>query len=193
MHYKIVTINREGDVGPYLSQVSDQRRSKILRFKHRAGQWQSLQAYLLLRQMLHDNYAIDDMPEFCEGEHGKPELVGHNDVHFNMSHCQCAVACVVSDSPCGIDVERIPERVKEDLCRYVFNAEECSLVLSAERPEVEFARLWTMKEALVKLTGTGLSGREQLQPLLVEYAGKVQFKTEIDIEHGFVTTVAEWI
>lgn len=193
MHYKIVTINREGDVGPYLSQLSDQRRSKILRFKHRAGQWQSLQAYLLLKQMLHDHYAIDDFPEFSEGEHGKPELVGHTDIHFNISHCQTAVACVVSDSLCGIDVERIPERVKEDLCRYVFNGEECHQVLTAEHPEVEFARLWTMKEAVVKLTGTGLSGREQLQPLLNNYTDKVRFETEIDIEHGFVMTVAEWI
>jgi 4'-phosphopantetheinyl transferase len=37
------------------------------------------------------------------------------------------------------------------------NDEELKQILNAPRPDVAFTRFWTMKEALVKMTGTGIS------------------------------------
>lgn len=197
MFVRIRHIEKEGDVGPYLSQISDQRRAKVLAFRHRAGQWQSLQAYLLLKEMLAEHYGIEENPVFVVGENGKPSIEGHPEIHFNISHCACAVACVLDDKPVGIDVERIPSTLKEDLCRYVFNEEECNAIFASAHPETEFARFWTMKESLVKLTGTGLRGKEQLQPLLEHYRHCIsigieppyRFTNEVHEEDGFVASI----
>lgn len=147
-----------------LSKVSEQRREKVLRYKFASGREQSLKAYMLLQRLLKEEYGITEPPIFRELENGKPVIVGHEDIHFNMSHCKYAVACAVNDSPVGIDVERIQDTVKQSLAEYVLSDREL-----IDLTPLKFARLWTMKEAVVKLTGRGITGREQLRPLLNDY------------------------
>lgn len=147
-----------------LSKVSEQRREKVLMYKFAAGREQSLRAYMLLQQLLKEEYGITEPPIFRELENGKPVIIGHEDIHFNMSHCKYAVACAISNKPIGIDIERIQEKVNESLAVYVLNEKE----LEDITPE-KFTRLWTMKEAVVKLTGRGITGKEQLRPLLNDY------------------------
>ena len=129
-----------------LSRVSEQRREKVLKYKFQAGREQSLKAYMLLQRLLKEEYGITEPPVFRELENGKPVIVGHEDIHFNMSHCKYAVACAVSNEPVGIDAEVIKENVKDDLARYVLSDEELE-----DLTPLKFTRLWTMKEAVVKL------------------------------------------
>ena len=63
---------------------------------------------------------------------------------------------MISDKPVGVDVESIRE-YKESLVNYTMNDGEISLIKSAENPAAAFIRLWTMKEATMKLIGTGIS------------------------------------
>ena len=145
-----------------LSRVSEQRREKVLKYKFQAGREQSLKAYMLLQKLLKEEYGITEPPVFRELENGKPVIVGHEDIHFNMSHY--AVACAVSNEPVGIDVEVVKEKVKDELARYVLSDEE----LEGLTP-LKFTRLWTMKEAVVKLSGRGITGKDQLRPLLDDF------------------------
>ena len=147
-----------------LSKVSEQRREKVLKYKFSAGREQSLRAYMLLQRLLKEEYGIIEPPVFRELENGKPVIVGHEDIHFNMSHCKYAVACAVSNEPVGIDVERIMEKVNDDLAKYVLSDEELK-----DLTPLKFTRLWTMKESVVKLTGRGITGTEQLRPLLDDF------------------------
>lgn len=171
-----------------LGQVSQQRREKVLRFKFKEGQRQSLLAYIVLKELLGEHYGLEDNPVFRELENGKPVIIGHEDIHFNMSHCKNGVACVVGDQPVGIDVERIPAKLDESLCRYVHSDKEVEMVLNADKPCVEFIRLWTMKEAVVKLSGVGIKGKEQLRPLLNDVT-PYNIITEVNEEKGYVVTV----
>lgn len=180
-----------------LASVSEQRREKVLRFKFESGRRQSLMAYVLLRELLHEHYAIDGNPVFTEGENGKPVITGIEGSpglsvfpFFNMSHTHNAVAVAVSDRPIGIDIECFPKDVKPDLCHYVFNDIECDSVLSSPTPEIEFARLWTMKEATVKLSGEGIKGKDQLRSLLQDM-DNVSFHTIVNEKCGYVLTIAE--
>ena len=147
-----------------LPLLSEQRREQALKFKHELGRKTCAAAYLLLCEGLRKEFGITEQPIFDYGEHGKPFIVGHPDIHFNMSHCREAVVCVVSDRPVGIDVESIRE-YSDSLARYTMNDEELAVINAAPSPAVAFIRLWTMKEALLKRSGEGIGGSDIKQVL----------------------------
>ena len=170
-----------------LLELSDQRREQALGFKFERGQRTCALAYLLLKRALREQYGIVENPLFEYGEHGKPSIVGHPEIHFNLSHCREAVACVGSDHPVGVDVESI-QRFNESLVRYTMNAQEVESVLSAAQPGIAFTRLWTMKEALLKLTGEGITN--DIKDVLVN--SKASFTTTECIPQGYIYTVCEF-
>ena len=188
-----------------LASLPDWRREKALRFKHEQGRKECAFAYLLLCQALQETYGITQQPSFLIGEHGKPELsfvqsgssasssphlsplTSHlSPLHFNLSHCKQAIACVLSERPVGVDVESIG-RYSESLARHVLSPEEYALVSSAPDPQIPFTRLWTQKEAVVKLTGRGID--DDLPNLLFKY-NNVSLHTEEHLDKGYILTVA---
>lgn len=173
----------EMDLEAALKQVSSQRREKALRFRHEAGQRQSVAAYRLLQQALEEEYGITEPQELAFGEHDKPYLKDHPDIHFSLSHCRVAVACAVSDRPVGIDIESI-RSYREELAAYVLNEDDLQEVRQAERPDVEFIKRWTQKEAFLKLTGQGISNAMKDLDLSGTWS-----HTEVCPEDGYVWTV----
>ena len=162
------------DLESALAMMTEQRRAKVLAFKHEQGRKLSAAAYMLLCKALREEYGINEAPLFEYSEHGKPAIVGHPEIFFNMSHCRSVAACVVSSSPVGVDVEEVRE-FKKSLARYVLNDEEYSMISSAPQPDREFIRLWTMKESCLKLTGEGIT--RDLKTILVDTA-KYHFDTQ---------------
>lgn len=139
-----------------LPLLSSQRREQCLKFKFEQGRRTCAAAYLLLCEGLRREYGISEPPVFEYGEHGKPAIVGRPDIHFNMSHCREAALCALSDKPVGVDVESIG-RYNESLARYTMNDDELAQIQQSDRPDVAFIRLWTQKEAVLKLAGTGIT------------------------------------
>jgi len=166
-----------------LPLLSEQRREQVLRFKYELGRKTCAAAYLLLCEGLRKEYGITEKPVFEYGEHGKPVIVGHPDIHFNLSHCREAVACAVSSRPVGIDVESI-RQFRESLVEYTMNAAEVERIRQSERPDVEFIRLWTMKEAVLKLSGEGIS--TDLKTVLT---GQEQIETTVNWEKNYVSSI----
>jgi len=144
------------DLEAALEDVSPQRREQALKFKYEQGQRLCVLAYRLLKQGLREEYGITENPVFEYNAHGKPAIAGHPEICFNLSHCKEAAACVISDAPVGIDVESI-RSYKDSLAQYTMNDEELQCIQKAANPAVAFIRLWTMKEAALKLIGTGIS------------------------------------
>lgn len=146
----------EFDLEAALKEISEQRREQALKFRHEQGQRLCVLAYRLLKQALREEYGITENPVFTYNEHGKPSIVDHPEIFFNLSHCKEAAVCVVSNQPIGVDVESFRE-YKDNLVNYTMNEAECAQIHSSEHPEVAFIRFWTMKEATMKLIGTGIS------------------------------------
>ena len=144
------------DLSKALNEISEQRREQALKFKFEQGQRLCVLAYQLLKEGLHKEYGITENPIFEYNEHGKPSIVGHPEIYFNLSHCKEAVVCAVSNHPIGIDVESIRE-FKDSLVNYTMNDDEVREIEASENPASAFIRLWTMKEATMKLVGTGIS------------------------------------
>lgn len=158
------------DLQAALSDISEQRRQQALKFKHEQGRRLSVLAYQLLKQALCKEYGITENPLFEYSEHGKPSIIGHPDICFNLSHCREAVACVVSNDPVGIDVETI-RPYKDSLARYTMNGDELREITASNDPAATFTRFWTMKEATLKLLGTGISTdmKAVIDPVLYRY------------------------
>jgi len=174
---KIQTYSAE-QITRWTEELPEWRREKVESFKHEAGRRQSLLAYRLLCEGLREEYGIAEPPTFQYGEHGKPYIIIKNEKlkvkneavpYFSLSHCREAVACVIDERPCGIDIESVGRKVTESLIRYAMNKEEQELIMSlpsGEGREKVFLRLWTRKEAVLKLIGTGI--RDTMKDVLVD-------------------------
>ena len=173
------------DLEAALPQLSAQRREQTLRFKHELGRKTCAMAYLLLRQGLRQEYGLTEPPLFDYNAHGKPAIVGHPDIHFSLSHCRVGVVCALSDRPVGVDIERVRE-FRDSLARYTMNDHELQAILAAGRPDVAFTRLWTMKEAVFKQRGTGITG--DIRQVLTGVTGIL---TTVNEAKGYVFSVCQ--
>lgn len=102
---------------------------------------------LTMRSMEHGK------PYFVEKEQNKAEII--SDIHFNLSHSQDMVACVVSRQPVGIDIEKI-RRYNAKVADRILSEKEWNFLQSSKQKDKDFIRFWTLKEAYGKYTGKGL-------------------------------------
>lgn len=161
------------------------RRERVMRLQRESDRRQSVAAWLLLRRCCHELLGLDDVPDVAHMANGKPYFPTLPDVHFNLSHCPEAVACVMADEPIGVDIEAVTP-FDIDVARHVLSDNELSLVLADQCPPIAFMRLWTMKESLLKLTGEGISN--DLKPLLTDI-DVTRFRTTVDVDGRWVCTV----
>ena len=138
-----------------INSLPEWRREQALRYKQLQGRKECAIGYVELLRGLRERFDINEMPAFAYKEHGKPYLKEHPDIHFSISHCKEAVACFVSNRRSGLDIERI-RAAKPDLVRHTMSPEEAEGIFSNPFPDVAFTRIWTQKEAVLKLKGTGI-------------------------------------
>lgn len=95
---------------------------------------------------------------FVENEFGKPRLIDRPDIHFSLSHSQDQALLAVSEGlEIGADLERVRSVDHLGLARRYFHPHEVAAIERDSDPQAAFFRIWTLKEAVVKALGTGLS------------------------------------
>ena len=83
-------------------------------------------AHALLRAVLRQAYGLEDAV-LAQDEHGKPFLLRHPEIAFNLSHCAGLAVCGVAGEPLGVDAEQI-RPLRERVLRRVFAPEEVAAV-----------------------------------------------------------------
>jgi 4'-phosphopantetheinyl transferase len=118
---------------------------------------------MLLYRCLHDLTGRHDWA-LREGPHGKPEIVsapGSPPLHFNLSHTAGLVGCALSRGHLvGFDVESATrQRDVLSIAERFFSGAEAGALrgLPAPARADAFLRLWTIKEAVTKALGGGLT------------------------------------
>ena len=134
--------------------VPQSRREYAARYRFERDRVQSIFAFLLLRYAVRLEYGVETPLEF-DRSGGKPTLLGLEELHFNLSHCDTAVACALSAAPVGVDVQHEKD-FHWSVAKRVCCPEELAFLQSAEAPDREFAKLWTRKESYGKYTGQGI-------------------------------------
>lgn len=93
-------------------------------------------------------------------EQGAPCIVG-GELHLSVSHARDRVAVLLSEEPCGVDLERTDRRFERVKSKYLTADEE----LLSDDPRFR-AVAWSAKEALYKYAGEeGLSFTEDIRIL----------------------------
>ena len=147
----------DAEVVRMLPLVSPQRREEALRYAHTHGRFCCLKSYLMLLELIGAvSPTLDNTtPEFIYGEQGKPFIPGRDDIQFSISHTKNAIAVAISSYPIGIDIEQI-KHASDALIRKTMNTAEQQQIAASANPDAAFTALWTQKEAVLKLRGTGI-------------------------------------
>lgn len=107
----------------------------------------SVTAWSLLAEGLR-MLGMEKLPEVRFDPSGKPYFV-NSPLHFSLSHSGKLAAVLISEAPCGVDIELVRPEVAERL------RERC--LSDAERArDCDFFELWTQKECIAKLDGRGM-------------------------------------
>ncbi len=145
-----------------LGLLSEQERAQHQRFIPPQKRHEYLATRVLVRTVL--GRALGVAPQslqFVNNAWGRPELLPLAPIHFNVSHTDGLVVCLVAPNPeIGVDTERLvrgPDLLA--LAPHVFAPQELSDL--NELPACEQAQravlLWTLKESYIKARGMGLT------------------------------------
>ncbi len=146
---------------PKKVQVLDEAELKRYhRFKFDKDRWRFLSArYLLKEELARRLNTVPEEVRFFYNPNGKPYLAG-GELHFNLSHCQQAIAYVVSAQPAGIDIEAYDHRTDpwNSPANYLHEsiAQHITRCSTSDAKKIMFYRYWSCMEALVKLKGATL-------------------------------------
>ena len=140
-----------------LPLVPPERQERIETAKRPETKSSLLAAGLLLNTVMKQEYNISAF-EVAIANHGKPYLVGHEDIHFNLSHSGTIAVCTVSDTEVGVDIEKTdaPHDMMGVANRF-FSLLEYNAMLMSYNPKEAFCRLWTLRESYVKMRGMGFA------------------------------------
>jgi 4'-phosphopantetheinyl transferase len=140
-----------------LALLPSGRRIKSEKYVYFKDKSLCLIAYLLLHHGIARtfNSNISGL-DFTYNDYGKPYLKELSSIHFNISHCNHAVVCAISDQNVGIDIQDVQSGTAK-LSRMVLTERERKMIQSSNQPDEAFTRFWVMKESFLKCSGVGLN------------------------------------
>ncbi len=142
--------------------LSREERARAVRFRFARDRERFLAARRVLREILtrYLNTTPSSVP-LRQATSGKPFLVPHGHLRFNISHAgSTLLVAVARERELGVDVEWLDADVPvAELAETTLSKPERRILdgLDGERRKVAFLAFWTRKEALVKADGRGLS------------------------------------
>ena len=135
--------------------LPESRKKKIDSFRFEKDKKLSAGAYLLLDKMLKEE-GIEN-PAFKIDKYGKAYISNYENIYFNLSHSGKLVACAISDTEVGVDVEYNDSAIDLNIAKNYFYNSEYENIMKAENPSDEFFKYWVLKESYMKYTGLGFN------------------------------------
>lgn len=133
--------------------LDEGERARLARYIPPEKKVELLLGRVLVKTVLEVCHGVPSPHIAAADDDAKPALKGRPaGPFFNLSHSKGALALIVSPArEVGIDLERI-RAVSDSLARGTMHEDERAAI----REDADFFRLWTAKEAYMKLVGSGL-------------------------------------
>ena len=135
-----------------ISLLDEERQARVRAFGESRSALLTLAAGLLLYDIFGEG---TKSAHFERGKRGKPHLP--NNAPFNISHAGDFAVLALSQQPVGVDLERIRPIDWQRIALRFFHPEERAYLSKSGEPEMDFFRIWTLKESYLKAEGTGFS------------------------------------
>jgi len=149
--------------GELRSVLCASERERLAKFTREEDQIRFAETRMFLRSTI-GQYTGEEPRNvrFSYGHKGKPVLVDHPWLKFNLSHTlDYAAIAVTRDCHVGVDLESVHRKVTNlsRLAARKLATSEWERIKSCDESSrtVQFLRAWTRKEAFIKATGEGLS------------------------------------
>lgn len=153
----VTKVNPKLTTNNLIKYINNETRTRVA--KQRVKQISDCMIFgdILAKIAIKKTFSIDVANQkFAYTTYGKPYLSNHSNVHFNISHSGEYVVCAVYNKPIGIDIQKIGE-YNPDVAKRVCNEKELKQIEDSLDKASEFTMLWTQKEAVLKMYGTGIA------------------------------------
>ncbi|MBR0466626.1 MAG: 4'-phosphopantetheinyl transferase superfamily protein [Clostridia bacterium] len=146
--YKILLLDDNiSEIEAFYDLLPEKLKRRI-KDKNKEEKIRSTACYYLLNDALQTTgHSLLDL---YYSDSGKPLIDG---IFLSFSHKDKMCVLALSDTPCGVDTEKIEKKDYKALSRFSKKEQEI-----ARNSPYGFMELWTKKEALIKLTGEGIKG-----------------------------------
>ena len=131
------------------------RQKKVDRFRFEKDKKLSAGAYLLLDKLLKEENITN--PILKTGKYGKAYISNYGNIYFNLSHSGKLVACAISDSEVGVDIEYNDSKIDLNIAKHYFYNSEYESIINSQNSSEEFFKFWVLKESYMKYTGLGFN------------------------------------
>lgn len=189
------------------------RKNKSDKIKKASGRFTNALAYLLFDYALKTEYPdifkkreCYPFSNFNYNEYGKPSLPApYQNIHFNISHANGAVACIIDEHEAGVDIQDVrpvSERVLKKYDLHDCNTKNCDtgnyINDNCDGYDCDnhsddkinlFFKFWTRFEAYCKLTGEGIGKNMNIKPDFF-LASKILYPLPCDSFHKNKTSDA---
>ncbi len=153
---------------PYLEILSKDENDRLKKIMLQEEKKIRTKSRILLRLVLAGYLNISPSKiTFIYGKNGKPKLkTSFKKISFNVSHSLNHLAVLVdSYRDIGVDIESETKQnqVITDLAKRFFIPEEFKIIMNSSEAKrsILFNRIWTLKEAVLKSSGIGISNIEK--------------------------------
>lgn len=164
---------------------------RIMNYKRHEDRQAALLGKALLIAGMKQLDLIADWAQLKRNDYGKPYLDhSASGIEFNISHSENYVVAAISNVPIGIDIEAIRPLDIADF-ENCFSSGEWRRIIDGKAPLLQFFTYWSIKEAVIKAAGKGLSiplsevciGESKVYIDVVQYAFK---ELKLDPEYSLV-------
>lgn len=189
MEIRKININEISDTEYFKTAVFFPETTKQIKNYRPDDKKRTLAGRYLLKKMIKELYGREEFT-LAFNENGKPYL---DFCFFSISHSGDFAVCAVSDSPVGVDIERMKGFKQRD--KYMLFTPTESEYVNKSDSRNRFYTLWTRKEAYVKAKGGVIADAAKTElvtpdfKLLSKYDG-FDFKTEFT--DGYILSAAEY-
>ena len=140
-----------------IDELSEYRLNKANRYKSNKDRNLSLAAGLVFNEGLKELYNLKEKEiDISLLEYGKPYVVNHPEINFNIAHSNSMSICVFSSTRVGCDIEQV-RKFNVDVMNRCYSNKEIEYINKADNKDLAFTRIWLHKEAFLKNLGIGLN------------------------------------
>ena len=131
------------------TDISEYRKNKIVSARSETAKRVLTAAALVLKAGFASLGIEEKDVSYATLENGKPYVLSYPEIHFSLSHSETMALAAFSDSPVGVDCERVDREVPYELVKRFFPKE-------ADEYKENTLLLWVAGESLSKLIGNGI-------------------------------------